>query len=102
MIVPCGLVNKSVTSLERELGKSVPMDDVVTAASRNFGRVFRSQMLWLESLDDLLGDASLIERQEVVANEDTRRALPKSCATSMATAASWRSRNLGANAPIPT
>ncbi len=77
LIVPCGLVNKSVTSLERELGKPVPMDDVVTAASRNFGRVFRSQMLWLESLDDLLGDASLIERQEVVANEDTPARPPK-------------------------
>lgn len=31
---------------------------MATAASRNFGRVFQSQMLWLESLDDLLAQAA--------------------------------------------
>ncbi len=58
LIVPCGLTGKPVTSMERELQKPVGIDEVATAASRNFGRVFQSQMLWLESLDDLLGQAS--------------------------------------------
>src|SRR5215471_19529120 len=39
MIVPCGIANKPVTSMERELQKSLTVDDVATAASRNFGRV---------------------------------------------------------------
>ena len=54
LIVPCGLTGRQVTSMERELQKSLTIDEVATAASRNFGRVFQSQMLWLESLDDLL------------------------------------------------
>ncbi len=58
LIVPCGLVGKPVTSMERELQKKVDMAEVATAASRNFGRVFHSQMLWLESLDDLLANVA--------------------------------------------
>src|ERR1035437_9910689 len=58
LIVPCGLTNKPVTSMERELQKRLTLGDAATAASRNFGRVFHSQMLWLESLDDLLGAGS--------------------------------------------
>src|SRR5512142_1194414 len=44
MIVPCGISNKPVTSMQRELQKSLTLDEVATAASRNFGRVFQSQM----------------------------------------------------------
>jgi len=55
LIVPCGITGKPVTSIERELQKSVTLDEVATVASRNFGRVFRSQMLWLESLEDFIG-----------------------------------------------
>ena len=57
LIVPCGITGRPVTSLQRELQKQISLEEVATAASRNFGRVFRSQMLWLESLDDLLGQA---------------------------------------------
>lgn len=74
MIVPCGIANKPVTSIERELQRPVSMDEVATAASRNFGRVFHSQMLWLESLDDLL--ASVTERIEP-ANQDIAARPPK-------------------------
>ena len=83
LIVPCGLTNKAVTSLERELRKPIPMDVVVTAASRNFGRVFQSQMLWLESLDDLLGQAQAsesapaLERNAPPANQDVPARAPK-------------------------
>jgi lipoyl(octanoyl) transferase len=57
LIVPCGIAGRPVTSIQRELQKAISLEDVATAASRNVGRVFRSQMLWLESLDDLLGKA---------------------------------------------
>ncbi len=57
LIVPCGIESKPVTSIEKELGRSVPISDVANSVSRNFGTVFESQMLWLESLDALLGHA---------------------------------------------
>jgi lipoyl(octanoyl) transferase len=58
LIVPCGLTGRPVTSMEKELQKPLTVDEVATSASRNFGRVFQSQMLWLESLDDLLASAA--------------------------------------------
>src|SRR5271165_896100 len=57
LILPCGIADRPVTSMERELQKPLTMEEVATAASRNFGRVFQSQMLWLESMDDLLAQA---------------------------------------------
>ena len=78
MIVPCGLTNKPVTSMQKELQKPVAMDEVATAASRNFGRVFGSQMLWLESLDDLLAQAAQEPKPEPVpTNQDTPAHPPK-------------------------
>ncbi len=56
LIVPCGLT-KPVTSIERETGKHVAMNDILPIVTRSFGEVFKSQILWLESLDDLLGRA---------------------------------------------
>lgn len=55
LIVPCGITAKPVTSMAKKLGRSVSMQDVAHALSRHVGKVFDSQMLWLESLDDLLG-----------------------------------------------
>jgi len=55
LIIPCGIDAKPVTSIEKELGKQVPLQDVAHAISRNFGVVFESQILGLENLDDLLG-----------------------------------------------
>jgi lipoyl(octanoyl) transferase len=55
LIVPCGITSKSVTSMEKELGHSVSMQEVAHTISRNFGLVFQSQMLWLDSLEALLG-----------------------------------------------
>ena len=43
--------------MQKELGHELPMEDVQHALSRNFGLVFQSQMLWLDSLDSLLGTA---------------------------------------------
>jgi lipoyl(octanoyl) transferase len=40
LIVPCGIPDKKVTSLERELGRPVPLDQVESVTMRVFGEVF--------------------------------------------------------------
>jgi lipoyl(octanoyl) transferase len=57
LIVPCGLT-KPVTSIEFETGLRPALDEVMTIASRTFGELFRSQMLWLESIHDLIPEGS--------------------------------------------
>ena len=60
LIVPCGISDKAVTSLERELASADPprrvpsLEQTAELVSRNFGRVFEAQTLWLESLDALM------------------------------------------------
>jgi lipoyl(octanoyl) transferase len=60
LIIPCGIADKPVTSLERELAASEPLrklpsvQEAAELVSRNFGRVFEAQTLWLDSLDALL------------------------------------------------
>ncbi len=84
LIVPCGLTGKTVTSIEKQLQKTVPLEEVATCASRNFGRVFQSQMLWLESLDDLLGQATVTAPKPAAAspsNQDTPARPPKDLRT---------------------
>jgi lipoyl(octanoyl) transferase len=56
LIVPCGIAAKPVTSMERELGREVELAAVAESVSRNFGSVFGSQMLWVETVDALLGN----------------------------------------------
>jgi lipoyl(octanoyl) transferase len=56
LIVPCGIVDKPVTSIEKELGNLVPLQDVAHSVARNFGSVFHSQILWLDTLESLLGE----------------------------------------------
>ncbi len=79
LIVPCGIGHKPVTSLRRETGREIALEEVATAASRNFGRVFGTQMLWLESLDDLLGSAlsETAPQKSEPANQDTPARAPK-------------------------
>jgi lipoyl(octanoyl) transferase len=43
-IVPCGISDKEVTSLARELGTSVPMEDVEKKLLRHFARLFEAQI----------------------------------------------------------
>jgi lipoyl(octanoyl) transferase len=55
-IVPCGITDRTVTSLELE-SPHTPLPTLEQAAnsvSTNFGRVFHRQMLAVESLDELL------------------------------------------------
>jgi lipoyl(octanoyl) transferase len=56
LIIPCGITSKPVTSMEKELGRPIPLQDVAQSLSRNCGTVFRSQILWLDNLDALLGN----------------------------------------------
>jgi lipoyl(octanoyl) transferase len=44
-IVPCGLRDKGVTSLEKLLGRRVEMDEVAGRVVRHFGRVFELEMV---------------------------------------------------------
>src|SRR5580700_9340544 len=55
LIVPCGITAKPVTSMQQELGKPLDLNTVAESISRNFGTVFASQMLWVDTLDALLG-----------------------------------------------
>jgi lipoyl(octanoyl) transferase len=57
LIIPCGIQSKPVTSMTRELGHALDLNKVAESISRNFGHVFQRQMLWLETLDALLGPA---------------------------------------------
>lgn len=67
LIVPCGISDRAVTSLELEaeprtnsdaapqtsLCPAPTMENAIHTVARYFGRVFDHQVLWLESLDDL-------------------------------------------------
>ena len=55
LIVPCGITSKPVISMQQELGKPLDLSAVAESISRNFGVVFSSQILWVETLDALLG-----------------------------------------------
>lgn len=61
-IVPCGIPDKRVTSIQAEIGdlvsesgKKLEMRTVCEVFIRQFGNVFGTQVLWLESLDSLVG-----------------------------------------------
>ena len=77
LIVPCGISDKPVTSLERELALLAPprplpsLEEAAQMVSRNFGRVFEAQTLWLESLD------SLITSPQTMVPEDTPAKAPE-------------------------
>jgi len=77
LIVPCGLVGKPVTSLAVELRtidprRPVPsLEETAEMVSRNFGRVFEAQTLWLESLDQLMAAS------QCPANQDTPLRAPE-------------------------
>jgi lipoyl(octanoyl) transferase len=57
LIVPCGISAKPVTSMDKELGRELDLDEVAQSVSQNFGSVFASEMLWVETIDALLGNA---------------------------------------------
>ncbi len=55
-IVPCGIADRGVTSLEIEAGRpSLPLGEVANVVARSFGRVFQRQMLSFSTVAELLG-----------------------------------------------
>ena len=44
-IVPCGISDKAVTSLHRELGKEIEMNEIKEKLIRNFSRLFEAEIL---------------------------------------------------------
>jgi lipoyl(octanoyl) transferase len=48
-IIPCGLRDKGVTSLQKLLGRPIAMDEVVTKVVHQFGRVFKLEMVEADS-----------------------------------------------------
>jgi lipoyl(octanoyl) transferase len=79
LIVPCGITDKPVTSLEQEMsqsglsrGRKVPaLEDLSQQVARNFGRVFEAQTLWLESLDALFSSSVMSDYDTTPGNQDT-------------------------------
>ncbi|HVI10798.1 MAG TPA: lipoyl(octanoyl) transferase [Candidatus Binatia bacterium] len=57
LIIPCGITAKPVTSMQQELAREPDLNAVAEAISRHFGVVFQSQMLWVDTIDALLGRA---------------------------------------------
>ncbi|MGZ4837556.1 MAG: lipoyl(octanoyl) transferase LipB [Terriglobales bacterium] len=52
---PAGFAGEQHASESRELPSTPSLDDVAQSIARNFGRVFNSQIVWVDSLDALLG-----------------------------------------------
>lgn len=48
-IIPCGIKDKAVTSVERELDKNVPMDDVKSKVKSAFQEVFEVEIIDLKN-----------------------------------------------------
>ncbi len=71
-IVPCGLT-KPVTSIEFETGARPSLDEVMVVAARSFGEIFAGQILWLETLDDLLPKTAWEQDTPARAPENERR-----------------------------
>jgi len=44
-IIPCGIQNKQVTSLQKELGHEVNIEEVKEKVKRNFETVFDAQLV---------------------------------------------------------
>jgi lipoyl(octanoyl) transferase len=65
LIVPCGLGDKPVTSLDHSLSEAYPgiavspltLAEVAESLGHNFCRVFSTEILWVDTLDALLGRA---------------------------------------------
>ena len=44
-IIPCGIFNKQVTSLQRELGREINMNEAKDRVKKNFAHVFSVELI---------------------------------------------------------
>ncbi len=65
-IVPCGLKDRGVTSLERLIGKTIPFEDVVDKVQTYFGKVFGKSL-------DILGKEELLDLLKIQTQEGMKR-----------------------------
>ena len=69
LIVPCGISDRAVTSLdlevEADIDPPVNMESAVNAVARHCGRVFDHQVLWIERVSDLLPEWQAIREGAV-------------------------------------
>jgi lipoyl(octanoyl) transferase len=56
LIVPCGIRDRGVTSMEAEVAAqpTPSLEQMANSVVRHFGRVFGRQVVWIETLEDLL------------------------------------------------
>ena len=54
LIVPCGISDRGVTSIEGEVDLAPSLEQVANSVIRHFGRVFGRQVVWVETLDELV------------------------------------------------
>ncbi len=48
LIIPCGITNKEVTSIERETGQGVPMRELEERAAHHFASIYEASVTWHE------------------------------------------------------
>ncbi len=53
-IVPCGIADRDVTSLELEADRPPTLEEAANAASKSFGKIFARQVVAVTSLEQLL------------------------------------------------
>ena len=44
-IIPCGIANKQVTSLSKELGRQMDINEVKEKVKRNFEKIFEAEIV---------------------------------------------------------
>ena len=77
LIVPCGIADHAVTSLEQEAGRSVELpslESIANQTARCFGQVFGEQVLAVESLEALRAQTEAAQPQFPA--EDTPMQVP--------------------------
>lgn len=52
LIVPCGIRDKTVTSLSAELGRTVGVVDVAGPLARNLAALYETEIVWQDALPD--------------------------------------------------
>jgi lipoyl(octanoyl) transferase len=80
LIIPCGITSKSVGSMHQQLGRKLDLNAVAESISRNFGMVFQSQILWVDTLDALLGRSVGVPMQPPAEFRQLRKEKDSTCA----------------------